>query len=271
MGAGVLILYNKGMLICFDLDGTLLNSSHQVSPNTAQAVKDLRANGHQVMLISSRPTRSVQMYAEGLGLADQMHVSLGGGYLYRGTEVLYNQTAPPLFCQKAAEAADWLDLHISAYAGWGWYANLRDRFLRTEENIVGFKADALRDLAAEPIAANKIVAIGEPEKTQPYANAMLEVSDLYSVNIAHPRFYELTPKNINKSSGLRQACLLLGIDPSEVVAFGDGDNDVEMLKFAGMGVAMGNALPVAKAAANKVTLHHDHGGIEFMLKELGLV
>ncbi len=259
------------MLVCFDLDGTLLNSQHQVAPATAQALAQLRKNGHQVMLISSRPTRSVFLYAQSLGLQDEMHVSLGGGYLFRGQQALYNQPAPPQLCATAAQVAGGLGLHISVYSGWQWLANHRDHFLRIEERIVGFEADHLCDLAAAPVSANKIVAMGDPALTQPYAAAMAASGIPFTVNIAHPRFYELTAHGINKSSGLRHACQLLGLQASDVVAFGDGDNDVQMLEFAGTGVAMENALPVAKAAANRVTKHHDHGGIEYMLAELGLV
>lgn len=259
------------MLVCFDLDGTLLNSQHQVSAPTAAALAQLRRNGHKVMLISSRPTRSVFEYAQSLGLADEMHVSLGGSYLFQGKQSLFNQPAPQALCVEAAKIAAPLQLHISAYSGWQWIGNFREHFLRIEERIVGFEADELRDLAAHPVAPNKLVAMGEPHQTRQYAEAMRQTGLQYTVNIDHPRFYELTAPGVNKSSGLRHACQLLGISAEEVIAFGDGDNDVDMLRFAGIGVAMGNALPVAKEAADRVTLHHDEGGIEFMLSELGLV
>lgn len=265
------LIYTWRMLICFDLDGTLLNSAYEVSPATRAALVQLRTNGHQLMLISSRPTRSVDRYAQSLGLGAEMHVSLGGSYLYRGGQTLFDQPADAVVCQAAAAAAERLRLHLSVYAGWQWLGNFRDAHLRQEEGIVGFTADDLRDLAANPLAANKLVMMSDGEKTHLYAAAMEEVGEFFNVNIAHPRFYELTAKGVNKSLGLRRACELLGITAAEVVAFGDGDNDVEMLKFAGVGVAMGNALPVAKQAADRVTLHHDEGGIEFMLKQLGLM
>ena len=265
------LLYTWGMLICFDMDDTLLNSQHRVAPGTAAALAQLRANGHRVMLISSRPTRSVYLYAQSLGLEDEMHVSLGGSYLFRGQQALYDQPAEPALCARAAQVAEGLKLHISAYSGWLWLANFREHYLRIEEHIVGFEADELRDLATHPVAPNKLVAMGEPHQTRAYADAMRQSGLAFTVNIDHPRFYELTAPGINKSSGLRHACDLLGITAADVVAFGDGDNDVDMLRFAGIGVAMANALPVAKAAADKIAGHHDEGGIEKMLAELGLV
>ena len=81
-------------------------------------------------------------------------------------------------------------------------------------------------------------------------------------------YLEVIPKVINKGQGIRDICAVLGIDPSEVISFGDAANDIPMLREAGMGVAMGNAAEAVKAAANMVTLSNNDDGIAVALEKL---
>ena len=80
-----------------------------------------------------------------------------------------------------------------------------------------------------------------------------------------PWFYESTVKGVSKSSSLGKACERLGITPSEVMAFGDAQNDISMLEFAGFGVAMGNACDELKALADEITLSNNDDGIAVSL------
>ena len=81
-------------------------------------------------------------------------------------------------------------------------------------------------------------------------------------------YLEVIPKVINKGQGIRDICAVLGIDPSEVISFGDAANDIPMLREAGMGVAMGNAAEAVKTAANMVTLSNNADGIAAALEKL---
>ena len=83
-----------------------------------------------------------------------------------------------------------------------------------------------------------------------------------------PFYLEVIPKVINKGQGIRDICGVLGLDPSEVIAFGDASNDIPMLRSAGMGVAMGNAQEAVKAAADMVTLSNNDDGIAAALEQL---
>ena len=81
-------------------------------------------------------------------------------------------------------------------------------------------------------------------------------------------YLEVIPKVINKGQGIRDICKVLGIDPDEVISFGDAANDIPMLQEAGMGVAMGNAAEAVKAAADMVTLSNNEDGIAAALEKL---
>ena len=81
-------------------------------------------------------------------------------------------------------------------------------------------------------------------------------------------YLEVIPRVINKGQGIRDICGVLGLDPKQVIAFGDAENDIPMLRAAGMGVAMGNAAEAVKAAADMVTLSNNEDGIAAALEKL---
>ena len=76
---------------------------------------------------------------------------------------------------------------------------------------------------------------------------------------------------VRAAAGLETVCAHLECEPQDVIAFGDGENDIELLRFAGPAVAMGNAIEALKSVASIVTLDHDHDGIEAVLQHLDLV
>ena len=91
--------------------------------------------------------------------------------------------------------------------------------------------------------------------------------DLVFVRTA-PFYIEAMPKGLNKAEGLRRTCELLHISPEEVIAFGDAENDLEMIRFSGRGVAMGNACDALKEAADEITLTNNEDGIAHSLEHL---
>ena len=87
----------------------------------------------------------------------------------------------------------------------------------------------------------------------------------------HPLFADVVPEGSNKAVGIQHLLAHYGIDPKEAIAFGDGGNDIEMLRYVGIGVAMGNASDEVKAAADFVTTSVDDEGIAYGLKHFGLI
>ena len=98
-----------------------------------------------------------------------------------------------------------------------------------------------------------------------------EILDECSITSWNPTGIDIVARGSGKAAGIAQFIEEQGLDRSEIMAFGDGENDIEMLKFAGVGVAMGNASDEVKAAADYVTESVDDNGIENALKHLGLI
>ena len=81
----------------------------------------------------------------------------------------------------------------------------------------------------------------------------------------------MIPENGGKHVGIQSLAAHYGLKPEEILVFGDGKNDVEMLRYAGIGVAMGNACPEAKAAAKYITAHVDAGGVRHALRHFHVI
>ena len=120
--------------------------------------------------------------------------------------------------------------------------------------------------ASEP---TKIVAIGEPEAIDHWTPLLKErFGDRLYVTKSISRFVEIANPQISKSKALSHLCERLGIKREEVIAFGDGMNDFDMIEWAGCGVAMGNAPDALKAVADRVTTHVREDGVACVLEEL---
>ena len=132
--------------------------------------------------------------------------------------------------------------------------------------IVDNIADAVE---AQGVSPAKILTAAQNETLVPLLPYIREgfTEEMDFVQSA-PWFYEGTAKGVSKSESLRRVCERLGIAPAEVMAFGDAQNDMSMLDFAGYGVAMGNALPEVRRAAHAVTAHHEHDGLALVLEAL---
>ena len=131
----------------------------------------------------------------------------------------------------------------------------------TVDNI----ADAIERAGVRPI---KILTAAQNETLVPLMPFIREgFEDEMDFVQSAPWFYEGMAKGVSKSKSLARVCGELQIDPSEVMAFGDAQNDIDMLKFAGCGVAMGNACEELKAIADEVTLDNNHDGIAAALEK----
>ena len=115
----------------------------------------------------------------------------------------------------------------------------------------------------------KILMSVQPEELPQVQRTIAELLPDSLTVVQTAAFYlEVIPKVINKGQGIRDICSVLGIDPAEVISFGDAANDIPMLRAAGMGVAMGNAAEAVKAAADMVTLSNNADGIAAALEKL---
>ena len=255
-------------VIATDLDGTLTNSKKEITPRTQQAMEKAMDLGVKVVLASGRPYYGVK------NLAQQLKLEQRGGYIlcFNGAklvncqtrEVLFEQTIP----QQEIEVLDYLARHY--HAAILTYTddtilttNPDDEYVKKEWKITGMKLQKVETFSqVVTFPVNKCIMVGEgSHMAQVEQQVQLAVGGRLSVYRSEPFFLEIMPAGINKARSLEFLLSSLGCDKDELMAFGDGYNDLSMIGFAGLGVAVANAQKVILDAADYVSASNDEDGV----------
>lgn len=265
----------KYRLIAMDLDGTLNNDRKEITPRTRAALMDAQRAGIRLALASARPSPGLFRERDALRLQEHSGILMsynGGRIVDAGSgEVLFetcmalDETKLVLRALERLPVTPILDdgkqffvTDRSAYKV--DYECFNNRMECTEvENLADF-------LTFAPI---KILMSVQPEEIRAVQAEIAALLPESLTVVQTAAFYlEVIPRTINKGQGIMDICRTLDIDPAEVIAFGDAENDILMLRAAGMGVAMGNAAEDVKAAADFVTLSNNEDGIAYALERL---
>ncbi len=237
-------------LVALDVDGTLVDHENTMSPAVHQAVNELRDSGVEVVISTGRAVPGVLNCADKLGFEGYAIASNGALVIsYRPVEILHSVTFD------ASEAVRRIVERIP------------EALVAVEEIGVGYRVSApfpsgeingtitvqeIDDLVAEPVTR---VVIRAPERSVDEFHRLAEELGLEDTNyyVGYTAWLDIAPPGVSKASGLQALCDRLGVEAADVLAVGDGNNDVEMLKWAGRGVAMGQGPDSLKAVADAVT------------------
>ena len=270
--------------ILLDIDGTLTNSQKEITPKTRDALLAAQGKGVILVLASGRADVGLHRFADILDMKHHqgVFVAFNGakslnyetGEIYFEQAMTVDQGRRVLEHMKRFDVASVIDCGEFMYTNDAYFTIQRDgapwNIVEYEAHNNGFLVCEQRDLAAcVDWGINKILNAGEPAYLQEvwqemYAPFEGELSAMFTA----PFYYEFTPLGVDKSRALAETFTALGIDPSEVAAFGDAQNDKPMMEWAGCGVAMGNAVDEVKAVADYVTLSCDEDGIAAALEHL---
>ena len=253
--------------IFFDIDGTLVSfKTHEISKTTLEALYALREKGVKLFIASGRHLLIMDNLS---GFPFDGYVCMNGSLVFDRGKVIYSH---PL---DQADAASVIDLAETGQI---------PCVLFTEKNV----AMNCRTERTEQLF--RMIRLPEPEyaSLMPYKSgpvsqftifldqeredALLAPALKHSVTTRwHPEFTDIVPENISKAGGISRVIAGYGIGREEVMAFGDGGNDVEMIEYAGIGVAMGNALPDVRKHADYVTSTVDEDGIVAALRHFRIL
>jgi HAD superfamily hydrolase (TIGR01484 family) len=262
-------------LVATDVDGTLLDPDDRVTPRAAEVIGRLVAAGVPFVLVTGRPPRWIPPVIAQLDVA-RLAVCANGAVLYDAVDdrVLWSRTLPPDTLVQLAEAAAEV-LPGSGLAVERVGASAEDssvaQFLAEPDYVHAWvnadhEAAERADLLVHP--AVKMLARA-PELSSDAMVAMLTpvVGHLADLTFSHPRgLVEMSPRGVTKATGLAEVASRLSVSPDDVVAFGDMPNDLEMLRWAGHGVAMGNAHPALREIADEVTATNADDGLAVVLE-----
>lgn len=261
----------KRRLVVLDIDGTLLTSSGVILRSTRRAMAALIDRGHLVALASARPPNSVKTIADSLlGSNAAALISLNGALNMRGDAILYERTIGAPAIDAIVETAIARGLEVSLFTRSEWFVESIGEGVLAEAEILGFGPTIIADFGVAP-SVHKVLLIGSSDATAGLRDWANQSRHGISAALSKATYCEITSARTSKAAAIGVLAQEYGIDISDVIAFGDGDNDLAMMARAGIGVAMGNGTPALKHAANLVTSSNDTDGIARALGRLGLI
>ncbi|MEK6323842.1 MAG: HAD family hydrolase [Acidobacteriota bacterium] len=248
-------------LVISDIDGTLITSNHEVTDATKAAAAKLYERGVALSLASSRPPRSIVPLADVLKLRGPFAAFNGALIVKRDGEVLARSVISPAIIAHIKAIADDFGIGVWLYDELDWWAPWRDAFVDREEHTSGFSPRI--EGYAERITqdANKLTVVGKPELVvQAEQRVLRELADEVSASKSKPRFLDVTSYGIHKGTVVVRLAALLNIPTERVAVIGDGPNDVEMFRQAGVSIAMGQGVDEVRENANYLTTSNDDEG-----------
>lgn len=251
-------------LVALDVDGTLVNGRNEMTTAVRETVRGLREKDIEVVIATGRSVPGVMDAADKLGFDHGYAIGSNGSlvFAYRPLEMLRAVTFDA--SEAVRSILDRMPEVLVAVeeVGVGYRVN---RAFPSDELGGSITVQSVEDLIGEPVTR---VIIRSPEHSTEEFREVVADLGLTDTNyyIGYTAWLDIAPMGTSKASGLDFLCEHLGIAQSDVLAVGDGNNDIEMLDWAGRGVAMGQALGDVIAAADDVTGSIDDDGVVDVLR-----
>lgn len=266
-------------LCVLDVDGTLLTSRHELTPLTRQAVAAVRDAGARVMLASSRAPVALLPVLQALDApGDDVFVASQGALTARVEDAaralrgagpltaLARQRTPLEPARRLARSALAHGVAVNWFEGVQWYVSHVDGEVRHEMAVVGAEPEVVPRVDLLDEAPDKLMLMSPDEATRRALMRDLPVG--LQVQPSNPTYLEVTAHGVDKAAAVRGFCDAVGIDRAEVLAAGDGPNDLAVLAWAGWSIAPANAHPDVRAVAAEVTRSNDEDGVARALLDL---
>ncbi len=264
----------KYKLICIDMDGTLLSDKHEVPELNKEMIKEATKQGVKIAITTGRIFTSAKRYSDLIG-TDTPIIASNGAYIREKDkdEVIYESNLSKEQFYKILEVIKKYNLNV--------YFNTCDTMITesvipdnhayktmdadlAEEYKIKFKENAEFDKVFDEFNGKILKAICIVDQNKEALNKakeeMQKYDDLEVVSSWHNNF-EVMPKGTSKGNAVKILAQMLGIDREEVICIGDSENDLSMIKYAGLGVAMGNALDIVKENADYITDTNSEAGV----------
>ena len=257
-------------MIAIDLDGTLLTDELAVTMDTMAAIRQSMELGVIVTIATGRMYPSAQRIALELGL-DAPMITYQGAMIKSAAsgEVLRERVVPFHIAQTCIQLAAEKQMHIQVYQDDVLYSAVDNEQVRAYSKEVGVGYKIEPDLLG--LAKNgfmKLLFIDEPEALAPMqAELKAVLGDEACIEKSKLRYLEVTHPEANKGSALNFLAEQLGIDRSQVIGIGDNHNDADLVKAAGFGIAMGNAVDELKELADYTSLSNNEEGVLHVLNK----
>lgn len=265
-------------LIAIDMDGTLLNDQHQIPEKVKQTLNEAKQRGIKIVLCSGRPIHGMEPYIKELNLNQEGDYAIA----YNGALVQDTSTKKAIVeislhhhdLEKLYKLSLELKTSIHFFDTEALYTPNQNiskyTVMESYLNNIPLNYRQVEDIPVDTLIP-KIMFIDQPENLNRVIQALpSELNEQYTIVQSAPFFLEFVHSETSKGFAVKKLAEKLGIEQAEIMTIGDNGNDLSMIEYAGCGVAMGNAIPAIKAAADFETLTNNENGVAHAIETLVL-
>lgn len=267
-------------MIVSDFDGTLFTDDYKLNDETVQAVNEYRSAGGLFFIATGRLFQAIRPYAEVLGLTDEIITYQGGG--------VFNLKTGKMIMSSSIESGIAEQIYSFIYENFAEYTAAmlfyNDNCIVEAENdaVIGFSKVVKVPLTVvgmpldeyvrkNDICPNKVLTLVDPKESDRVLGALAEkFGDNININRSKDLLIEMVSPEASKGNAVKWLAEKYGIAREEIICFGDAENDNSMLEYAGLGVAMANAMDGAKAVADYITDTNNNNGVAKVIREIAL-
>ncbi|MFW5991710.1 MAG: Cof-type HAD-IIB family hydrolase [Halanaerobiaceae bacterium] len=269
----------KYKMLCLDLDGTLLNSEHKISRENKKSIQAL-SEDIQVVLVSARPPAGIICFLDELNISAPVICYNGALIFDEHGRQIYDMTIAPNVIRDIYQKYS-CEVSINIYIKNDWYVEKKDKWVRQEEKIIGLKPRIVNlkkllydtantdKIATVEKGANKILLMGIKQTITGVEKFLRRKhGKRLEIYMSKAEYLEIVAEGVSKTGAIKILQKKYNITEREIAAIGDNYNDLDMLNYAGLGVAVDNAPEKVKKEADRVTLSNDDNGVTKAIKNL---
>lgn len=265
-------------LVAIDMDGTLLNSNNEISKRTRKAIEDATKQGVHIVLATGRILKSAEHYARNIDLNSYILACNGAIIMNESRDIIYNQPMNLEIAKRVMELGTELGIYYHFYDRSKFYSNIYIKEIANYYNTSTLKLkgqsidiDIFDDhnelLNRENFEVYKFLFIDDAKEKLALLRQELSTFKEINVSSSWDNNLEIMDNKVSKGMGLEFLSKKLNINPKEIIAIGDNENDLSMIQFAGLGVAMDNGDEAIKSQADIVTRTNDEDGVARIIEK----
>lgn len=265
-------------LVAIDLDGTLLNEQKLISDENKQALAQAKQQGVKIVLCTGRPLAAMAHYLQELGLVDEgdYSITFNGGLVQKNDtgEIMEKKVMEVSDIQRLYKLAQQLDLPLDVLSDNVVLqlpsAPRKQSLYNVLNKLLQFQPADISDITDKFVLNKAVIAYDQEELDPKIKEIPAEFHEMYEIIKTRSMLLEFMPKGVTKAYGISLLAKDLGLKQEEIMAIGDEENDLPMIQYAGLGVAMENAVPFVKEAADFVTASNEENGVAKVIQKFVL-
>lgn len=256
-------------LLAVDIDGTLLNSEGLLTDNTKNRIRQAIEKNVVFVICTGRPIQGVTDLNDEIGY-DLPYITYNGAMIVMGKskEILYEKSLNKEYANKIYNYGEQNGITIIIWANNKLYVNKINEKSLEYGSLTNTECNEISSLDQIPYEITKMLWFDEHEILMKHYDNMKDLfcNDI-NIHFSRPYFLEFVDKNATKGLAIEKLCDYYGFNYNETIAIGDGENDLSMIRSAGLGVAMENAPMEVQKAAKYVTKSCDQDGVAFVIEQ----